>query len=122
MKLGTPKFTGSLKVKLTTPASGTLIAPLPGLLVLTLGAVSTLKLRTVSAIGLFGGSMASTSAICAATAVAVQLLPSGSGALGVKVSVAVPDPLMAPAIGAPQFRVIAPPRLLTGSSKLKLKI
>ncbi len=116
------KVTASLKFTVRLLAISTSIAPFAGTLAATVGAVSTLKVRTTLAAGFCGGSMVSLSPICAATAVAVQLAPAASGLVGVKVSVGVPLPVMAPATAPPQLSVIAAPRLDTFSSKVKLTV
>ena len=52
----------------------------------------------------------------------MQLAPAVKGLVGVKVSVAVPEPVTAPGTLAPQLSVIAAPRLDTFSSKVKLTV
>jgi hypothetical protein len=93
-------FTALLKLNATALVTCTAVALLVGVVEDTVGAVSTVKLiATFAAICVFAASL-----ICVATAVAIQVLPAGRFALGVKVKdVEVPgsDGLAANAIGVP---------------------
>jgi len=79
-------FTDLLKFTVTVLVVATFVAPFVGVVLVTVGAVSVLKVKTKSA----ARCVPARSAICAATAVAVQVVATGRLALGVSVYVVTP--------------------------------
>ena len=90
--------------------------------VVTVGAASVVNVRTLSANKRFGGSMASASAMLAATAVAVHSVLAGRAALGVNVEELNTECRAAAETGHPLFHAVADLRLPPDVSEEDLRI
>ena len=115
------RLTALLKLNTMVDVASTLTAPLAGTVDETVGGVSM-----VNAVVAFAAMLVpARSAICVATAVAVQVSPAGMAALGVRVMVAVPLPAGALSVRLPlmlQLSVNAVPVRLTALLKLNTMV
>ncbi len=120
--------TDSLKFTVMLVLAATPVAPLLGTVLLTVGAASVVKLKVKSTAMLSGGSMVSTSVICVATTVVVQVSPGAKSALGLMVKVVGPPvttvlalvTFRTPLVG--QFTWNQSPATLTGSLKAMVRL
>src|SRR5919206_1250998 len=114
-------LTDSLKVIWMTVSRATSVAPSAGVVVLTLGAAScVVNENEWLAAGWSGGSTASVSLMFAATAVTVQVVPSGRWEVGSRVIAEPGEPLTAKAFEEPVGHSSVNELPLTVTDSLKL--